>query len=181
MECARDGDTVATQTATQVPLISIGLLSFLHLVLRTQDTSRRCARGRAWRWLCRPPPAGASRVGSDLAFFTATQCHVAAGLGSPGLDVRIQDYFSFSAVSSLQGPAWWSPDARSHVVLCRSRQRGLPGGLADLPFLRTHSVLRGGSAQGLSRGHTAPFSTAGILTKTTSKKENKPTHTTWGG
>lgn len=71
-ECSGD-ETVTTQTATQVPLILNRTSLFLRLVLRTQDTSRRCARAVA------SVAAGAVQV-PGRGLFPAKQSHVAGPL-----------------------------------------------------------------------------------------------------
>lgn len=108
---------------------------FLRLVLRTQDTSRRCARAVAWgaAGAVRVPGARPGPLPSQ-----AVSCSRTA-LGPAGPWVRMQDYFSFTAVSSWQGQSRWSPDPGLRVVLAADRPRaGLQGvlraGRANLPF-----------------------------------------------
>lgn len=142
------------------------------MVLRTHDTSRRCALGLRWAAAGPPGAAGAGCViRARLLGSQAASCSRTAP-SSPGLCLRFRSTFLWSCFLSAE-----SPDPRSvRACLRRSSQWGLPGGGGGPSFPPPGPALSGPRARAELKA-PVPSSTAGILTKTTSKKQNKPTHT----
>lgn len=153
--------TVPTQTATQVPLTLNWTLSFLRLVLRTQDTSRRCARAVA--------RVAAVAVQVPAGLFPAKQPHVAGQLWA-GRPV-CQD----ARLLLLHG--CFLP-AEPALVLARPRSAcragGSPGqgGPTSLGAPRACCVVR---TQGGQRPRGAFF--YGRNSYQNHKQKTKPTHT----
>lgn len=152
--------------------LGLGFSPFCVWVLRTRATGT-AAPGRGCLW-----PSGGR---SDCALCTAKRFRAAERpWAHQAVCFRFREFTSWpfpldrAGLRGLQTPCVLSADLGSSL-----ERVGLLGGgwLLSLPWTCSVLTSPGGQHQGLNRRHLAPSSTAGILTKTTSKKQDRPTRT----